>query len=632
MSADVSPAFSPAPSKKNATATARPSLEISRGHWPSTPVLWACLLLLTAAGAFLRFWRLDHQAYWTDEAYTIERIRSSFDYMLNRLTDQGFPPGWYTLLRAWRLILTPYVGAADAFQPQYLRMLPAFFGTLTVPAMYFLARQFTDRRGALLVMLLAAVNPFLIYYSRDIKMYSGLYFFVVLNMALFFQWLSTGRHWLWFPPLVLSGIAMLSMHYMAFFILILQFIFLLTRHKPRGWEIPFWTLAAAAASWIPYYWHFIYTRGQASERMAGEVDRGMDWIQMYTDMSWKTIGSLPTVHLFGYLWPVYPPDKGLHEWFLLGGEDFTQHLATRSWAWMAHWEEYCAWILLAIMVLGLAPWRRFIGKKMPRLTSESAATRGRWWWVFLWIALPIAALALTWIPPDSPWYERVWGWKHDGQKPLWEPRYLGIIAPAFLLWLGAALRRLPTLPVRILAITFITGLCTLSSLSNHLIYRNTPFNGSAAILEEYITKDDRSQTAIAVPDVKYPFPAENAATLMARHAAPGGVEDLTYVPFPQNGRPVSADPSFWPIDLDNEFAVRQWLQTAVVPNHHLKVIVLTDRYGDITDPADILSNASLEKLLGPRWQRVHEETYVWHYEWRFYIFHTWRTRVWVLNS
>ena len=73
--------------------------------------------------------------------------------------------GWVQLLhhvfhQPWGTIFTASV----------LRFPGAFLGWLNVPAAYFLARQFTGRRTALLIMLLVAVNPFFVYYSRDLKM------------------------------------------------------------------------------------------------------------------------------------------------------------------------------------------------------------------------------------------------------------------------------------------------------------------------------------------------------------------------------------------------------------------------------------------------------------------------------
>ena len=248
--------------------------------------------------------------------------------------------------------------------------------------------------------------------------------------------------------------------------------------------------------------------------------------------------------------------------------------------------------------------------------------------MLLWIVLPSAALALTWIPPDSPWFARVWHGLNP--KPLWEPRYLGIIVPAWLLWLAASLRRLPTAPLRLAAILAVTGACAYSSLSNHLIYRNAPFHRAAALLEEYTDPTNRSATAVAVPMVKYPDPAENMAANIARRIVPGTEEDPLNIPwFPgsRDARP-PRPPWLWPPGLTSPNQVVAWLQDSVANNASIKVLILTDRYGDIEDKTHPLSNESLQRILGPQWHLIHEEKYAWHYEWRFYIFHLWRTRIW----
>ncbi len=257
-----------------------------------------------------------------------------------------------------------------AYDPYHLRMLPAIFGTLTVPAMYFLARQFTDRRGALLVMLLAAVNPFLIYYARDIKMYAAFWFFVVLNSALFFQWQTTRKHLIWFPLYLITGVLMTSLHAMAWAMVALHLIFLLTRPRPRPWDAPLWVVAAGAMAWLPYYWHEIYLDpAKAMARIEDPNDRGLIWIRDYTDMSWRTIASLPTSNVLGYLWPVYPPDARTRNWFVLGN-DFNEHLATRSWEWMARWEWYAAMAALCDIDSGADPMARRDGQGEPGRAGE----------------------------------------------------------------------------------------------------------------------------------------------------------------------------------------------------------------------------------------------------------------------
>jgi uncharacterized membrane protein len=584
-----------------------------RRRWqlfPSTGYLWLLMLAITGIGAFLRFWRIGYQSYWTDEAATISKIRGTFDFMLARLSDQGFPPGWYTLLRGWCLAIEHHTGSgAVAFSPVATRSLAAIFGTLLIPGMYFLARQFTDRKGSLLIMLLAAVNPFLVYYSRDIKMYPALWCFVVWNIAIFFKWQTTHRHWLWFPMFVITGVLMTSMQSLAWIIIPLQLIFLLTRPRLKSLDGPLWMLGVGAMAALPAYWYLNRT-AWVDRVVDSGGSSGLDWITRYTDMSWKTVASLPTVHILGYLWPTYPPDFRIKDWFELGGKDFDAHIATRSWPWLVDAEIAAMIAVGAILLLGLIPWRGI------RRSAERAAsvTQNRWWWVALWLIVPQVAFALTWIPANSPWHHRIWG--NVDPRPFWEPRYLGVLVPAWLLWLGASLRRLPTWPVRTIAIAFVVAACTISALSNHLMYRNAPFNRAADVAMKYYNPKNKRTLAIGEPSIAFPQMVESLTYELDAGIRPT-MEDNFFIPYEnfRRGLYSPGDSANFVSDMHN------------VP--YIRTIILTDRYGDITDPKDVSSDQSLAKRLGANWKLVSEETYEWHYEWRYYIFHTWRTRVWV---
>ena len=73
-----------------ATAAETPTPGCQRLSWwpkfPSTRQLALSLLAITALGAFLRFFRISYQCYWTDESYTVNRVHDSFDFMLAMLT------------------------------------------------------------------------------------------------------------------------------------------------------------------------------------------------------------------------------------------------------------------------------------------------------------------------------------------------------------------------------------------------------------------------------------------------------------------------------------------------------------------------------------------------------------------
>ena len=365
-----------------------------RDRWrrfPSTGAVWLWLLVFTGLGAFFRFWRIGYQCYWTDESYTISRVRGTFQQMLASLSDQGFPPGWYALLRWWTMAAEYFTKSSyEALTPQVTRGLTALIGTLTVPAMYFLARQFTDRKGALLVTLLTAVNPYLIYYSRDIKMYPATWFFLILNAAIFFKWQTTHKHLLWFPLYALTGFLMIAMHSTAWFMVGLQLIFLLTRPRIKRLDGPLWLLGVGIMALLPIYW---YRNGTTwvDKLVERDGDSRLPWVMHYTDMSWKTLVSLPCSHLLGYLWPSLPPDERVRDWFHLGnpGGEFDQHVATRVWPWMASAEFYVALAFAAILLLGLIPWRGF--RRSPE--RRAAMTRYRFWWIAIWLVVPTVCLA-----------------------------------------------------------------------------------------------------------------------------------------------------------------------------------------------------------------------------------------------
>ena len=374
---------------------------------------------------------------------------------------------------------------------------------------------------------------------------------------------------------------------------------------------------------FPLFWFFGYVQPEKwLPRIAGNEAAGSEWYRAYTDMSWQTIAGVPTSHLLGYLWPIYPPNSLLIGWFELG-KDFNSHLETRSLPWMVTAQITAAILVAAILVLGLFPWRR---RQPPAgtLPPPPSATQGRWWWLALWIVLPTAILAATWIPPESPWFARVW--RGLDVKPFWEPRYLGIIIPAWLLWMGVAIRRLPTLPVRLCAAGLVVAVSLVSAASNYFVYRNAPFQRVADIAERFVDPHDRTAQALAVPDGYWPQPAMNAALTIARGVRPGSAEDARFAAYSEKSVPAGAQP-LWNVLPTSPASAPQWVR-AQTARANIRTIVLTDPFGDLAARESPISTASLNALLGPRWKLVHEESYRLYFEWRFYIFHVWRTRVW----
>ncbi len=126
------------------------------------------LLLILAGAAFLRFYRLDASSLWSDEGNTWALLGRSYADIAASAAADIHPPGYYWLAKLW----TGPVGR-DAWG---MRSLSAVAGVLVVYVVYriglHLARSAAQRHTvALVAALVAAVNPFLVYYSQEARMY-----------------------------------------------------------------------------------------------------------------------------------------------------------------------------------------------------------------------------------------------------------------------------------------------------------------------------------------------------------------------------------------------------------------------------------------------------------------------------
>src|SRR5512147_3050328 len=123
----------------------------------------AFVLLLVALAAALRFYRLGSQSLWIDEFLMIQRasLGEPFRWADWFVNPQGPLPA--LVLRFW----THLAGTSEAA----LRLPSAVFGTLTVPAVYALARRM-NRSAGIPAATLAALSPFLVWYSQETRHYA----------------------------------------------------------------------------------------------------------------------------------------------------------------------------------------------------------------------------------------------------------------------------------------------------------------------------------------------------------------------------------------------------------------------------------------------------------------------------
>ncbi len=223
---------------------------------------WACFLLLLL-GFGVRVYGLTYHSLWLDE--TVSVYLASFPF--SEIFRQGMalqepnPPLYHLALAAWMRLF----GSGEAA----VRLLSVFAGMLYIPAVYLLARRLFSLHVALIATLLAAVNPFLVWYSQETRMYALVATLAAWALYCFLRGLETDG-WPWWVAYTFLTVASLYTHLYAVFLLPAEFLFLLicARQRVTGlwrgvlawsasllcfspWLWTAWQLSGATPSWRP---------------------------------------------------------------------------------------------------------------------------------------------------------------------------------------------------------------------------------------------------------------------------------------------------------------------------------------------------------------------------------------------
>ena len=176
--------------------------------------------------AALRLPTLSLQSYWDDESHTVRLVRMSLRGMLGEIPkSESTPPPYYVIAWLW----THLFGSSE----WGLRSLSAVFGVALVPVAYAIARDLGSRRAGLIAAILVAVNPLLIWYSQEARVYALLALLGALSLLTFLRAYDVGgpRHLLLWTAV---SAAALCTHYFVLFLVVPEAILLLTRRRDRS--------------------------------------------------------------------------------------------------------------------------------------------------------------------------------------------------------------------------------------------------------------------------------------------------------------------------------------------------------------------------------------------------------------
>jgi hypothetical protein len=184
------------------------------------------VVALVAVAAALRFATLAQQSFWYDEAVTVHLVRDSFGAMLHRIPQtESTPPLYYAAAWVWSRIF----GHGEVG----LRSLSALAGTATVPLIYLSGRRLAGQLAGVVAGGLAAVSPFLIWYSQEARAYALVALLCAASLLLYLRARAeptAGRLAAW----AVVSAAALATHYFAFFVVGAELVLLVAGAAGRA--------------------------------------------------------------------------------------------------------------------------------------------------------------------------------------------------------------------------------------------------------------------------------------------------------------------------------------------------------------------------------------------------------------
>lgn len=172
------------------------------------------LAILLVCGLLLRFSFLRLSSVWLDEGFSLQAILVVQKYLVPRLPT-GFVY-WHSYLYHLSA-LVPYLFTHDLILAA--RATAAFWGWLTIPLFYGLARLFRDEMTALSSTALFTFSYWAIVWSHQARGYTLLLFFFLLSLYWLVRYLKEGKR-LFFSWAVLSAILSIFSHELGLFALI----------------------------------------------------------------------------------------------------------------------------------------------------------------------------------------------------------------------------------------------------------------------------------------------------------------------------------------------------------------------------------------------------------------------------
>lgn len=346
-------------------------------------------IMLLAFG--LRVHNLEGQSFWNDEGNSARLSERSIPLIIEGTAGDIHPPLYYLLLNQWRKL------AGDS--EFGLRSFSLFAGLLTVPLTFVLGEGIhavvQERSGrkkrrflGIIAAALLAINPAMIYYSQEARMYALLGFWSVLTTVLLLRWLSvvsnqlsvignvaerplrdqysfnSNRGWLWGGAYVLCAAAGLYTHYFFPAVLLVHNLYVFIK------IIQNYRASFTIHNWLSTINHLPLTIKQWPFLMLATLLLYAPWLPIFLDQFGSDPISRPGLGVFA---------TAVSHWLTLGAT--------------IQQETVLLWLVAVLLLLGLVYGRSklilpLLGVLIPLGMMLATGTTGPEFYKFLVVAVP----------------------------------------------------------------------------------------------------------------------------------------------------------------------------------------------------------------------------------------------------
>jgi len=184
-------------------------------------------------GLILRLNGLTTQSYWFDEIFSIKISNPihSIGYVYSHTMGDVHPPFYQSLLWLWYQIF--------GFNEYAGRVLSALAGTISIYAIYALARDMFNKEVGIYSAFITATNYFIILYSQEVRSNIFMFLFSILSYLYFIKLIKNYTKTN-FSLYITFSLLLMYTHYFGFFLVATQvfvFIYYLIIEKEKRGEL-----------------------------------------------------------------------------------------------------------------------------------------------------------------------------------------------------------------------------------------------------------------------------------------------------------------------------------------------------------------------------------------------------------